>query len=129
MYTPRIARWCSEMASIFLRRDEYDRAAEWGARGLAIQDTISRKSLFETLALAEVRLDRAAAGEATAREGLAFYPESPLLHVDRAMALETLGRTGEAVAEYQRALNLGASEASAEVIKAQIVRLTGKLGP
>jgi Flp pilus assembly protein TadD len=111
------------MSSVFLRRGEYDRAEEWGMRGLGIQDTTSRKSLYETLALAQVRLDRPSEAEATARAGLAAYSESALLHVDRAMALEGMGRVREAIAEYRQALKLGNSEESAAVIREEIARL------
>jgi tetratricopeptide (TPR) repeat protein len=123
MHAPLLARWCSEMASVFLRRGEYDRAEEWGTRGLGIQDTTSRKSLYETLALAQIQLGRPSEAEGTARSGLSAYPDSPLLHVDRAMALEGLGRVREAIAEYRQALKLDSSEESAAVIRAQIARL------
>jgi hypothetical protein len=123
MNSPRLAHWCSEMSSVFLRHAQYDHAEEWGTRGLGIQDTTSRKSLYETLALAQVQLNRPSEAEATARAGLAAYPESPLLHVDRAMALEGLGRVREAIAEYRQALKLDSSEESAAVIRGQISRL------
>jgi hypothetical protein len=122
MDSPRLARWCSEMSSVFMRREQYDRAEEWGTRGLGIQDTTSRKDIYETLALAQVRLGRPSEAEATARAGLATYPESPLLHVDRAMALEGMGRAREALAEYRQAL-LGSSEESAPILREQIARL------
>jgi dolichyl-phosphate-mannose-protein mannosyltransferase len=123
MNSPRLAHWCSEMSSVFLRRGQYDRAEEWGTRGLGIQDTTSRKSLYETLALAQVQLGRLSEAEATARAGLVAYPESPLLHVDRAMALEGLGRVKEGIEEYRQALKLDSSEESAAVIRGQIARL------
>ncbi|HXF59899.1 MAG TPA: tetratricopeptide repeat protein, partial [Candidatus Saccharimonadales bacterium] len=123
MYAPRLARWCAEMASIFLRKDQYDRAEEWASRGLSIRESASRRKLLETLALAQVRLDRASEAEETARAGLQDFPESPLLHVDRAMALEGLGRNPEAIAEFNRALALGSTEASAGIIRAEIARL------
>lgn len=127
MYPERLGRWCFEMSSIFLRREQYDRAEEWASRGLGIGRTPSRKELLETLALAQVRLDRPAEAEETARTGIQHFPESPLLHVDRAMALEGLGRNPEAIAEFKTALDLGGSEQSAEVIRAEIARLEARL--
>ena len=127
MYPERLGRWCFEMSSIFLRREQYDRAEEWASRGLGIGRTPSRKELLETLALALVKLDRPAEAEEAARTGVQEFPVSPLLHVDRGMALERLGRYPEAIAEFRRALDLGSSERSAEVIRAEIARLEALL--
>jgi hypothetical protein len=126
MYAPRLARWCAEMASIFLRKDDYGRAEEWASRGLSIRETASRRKLLETLALAQVRLDRASEAEETARAALREFPGSPLLHVDRAMALEGLGRNQEAIAEFNRALALESTEASTGIIRAEIARLEAR---
>ena len=126
MNAPLLAHWCSEMSSVFLRSEQFDRAEEWATRGLGIRDTTSRQSLYETLAMAEIRLGRPDLAEASARAGLAAYPRSPLLHVDRAMALEGMGRASDAIAEYREALKQGGSEESATVIRAEIERLGGR---
>ena len=122
-YGPRLARWCSEMAMIFLKRNQYDRAAEWAARGLSIPDGASRKELFETLSLSEVRLGRLSEGEHTARAGLQRFPDSALLHLNRAMALEALSRKKEAISEYLAALRFTTNPEGAAIIRAQVARL------
>lgn len=125
MYSPRIARWCAALASVFLKRDQYARAEEWASRGLMIQDDLSRRDLLETLSFAQVRLGRAGAAEATARAGLKEFPGSQLLHVVRAMALEGLSRKADAIVEYGEALRRSDNEAAAQVMRAQIQRLEG----
>jgi hypothetical protein len=123
MYAPRLARWCSEMATIFLKGDQYDRAEEWASRGLTIREMASRRKLFETLALAQVHADKAPQAEETARLGISEFPDSPLLHVDRAMALEGMGRKQDAIAELGEALKIGSTPQSQELIRGEIARL------
>src|SRR5258705_5321451 len=123
MYSPRIARWCSAMASIFLNRDQYERAEEWSSRGLMIQDDHSRRELLETLTFAQARLGKAEEAERTARTGLKAFPESQLLRVCRAMALESLSRQEDAIQEYGEALRRADTEAAAAFVRAQIQRL------
>ena len=123
MYSPRLARWCSETATIFLKRDRYERAAEWAARGLTIPDAASRRDLLEALSLSQVRLGRSSDAEQAARTGVREYPESALLHLNRAMALEALHRNDEAISEYGAALRLSRNPGAVELIRAQLERL------
>jgi tetratricopeptide (TPR) repeat protein len=123
MYAPRLARWCAEMATVFLKRDQEDRAEEWASRGLTIREMASRQKLFETLALAQVHQNEAPQGEQTARTGLREFPDSPLLRVDRALALEGLGRREEAIAEFNEALRIGGTPRSQGMIREEIARL------
>ena len=123
MYAPRLARWCLEMATIFLKQNQADRAEEWSARGLTIRETASRRKLLETLALAQVHGNQAVRAEETARIGIREFPDSPLLHVDRAMALEGLGRKEEAIAEFHEALKIGGTPQSQDLIRQEIARL------
>jgi len=122
-YTVRVARWCSEMAQVYLWRDDYPRAKEWAVRGLSFGPSAASARLLEVRALAELRLGNPAAAESTAREGLAAHPDSPLLHVYRAMALEVLGKRGEALAEYRAALPFCPNENAAAAVRAAIARL------
>jgi predicted Zn-dependent protease len=73
--------------------------------------------------MAQVHEDKVPQAEETARIGIAEYPDSPLLRVDRAMALEGLGRQQEAIAELEEALKIGGTPQSMEVIRAEIARL------
>lgn len=123
MYELRLAHWCRDMAMIFLKRDQYPRAVEWAARGLTIRNRAFRKDLFETLALAQVRLGRSSEAVTAAREGLSEFPDSPFLHLDDAMALEALSRRAEAIAEYRAALRESPTPGASKLIQGLLDRL------
>jgi tetratricopeptide (TPR) repeat protein len=123
MYELRLAHWCRDMAMIFLKRDQYARAAEWAARGLTIQNRVFRKDLFETFALALVRLGKSSEAVTEARQGLSEFPESPFLHLDDAMALEALSRREEAIAEYRAALRQSPTPGASRLIQGLLDRL------
>jgi len=123
MYELRLAHWCRDMAMIFLKRDQYARAAEWAARGLTIRNRAFRKDLFETVALALVRLGRSSEAVTAAREGLSEFPESAFLHLDDAMALEALSRREEAIAEYRAALRQSPTPGASRLIQGLLDRL------
>jgi tetratricopeptide (TPR) repeat protein len=125
MYQLRLAHWCRDMATIFLKRDQYPRAVEWAARGLTIRDRAFRRDLFETLALAQVRLGRPSEAVAAAREGLGEFPESPFLHLDYAMALEALSHREEAIVEYRAALRRSPTPGASKLIQGLLARLEG----
>ncbi len=125
MYELRLAHWCRDMGMVFLKRDQYARAEEWATRGLTVRDRAFRKDLFETLALAQVRLGRASEAAATARAGLNDFPESPFLHLDYAMALEALSRRDEAIVEYRAALRFSSNASAAKMIQTLLARLEG----
>jgi hypothetical protein len=127
MYLTRLARWCREMAMVFLKREEYDRAEEWASRGLTIPGPGYRKELLEVLSLAEVRSGKPAEALRAARDGLREFPDSPLLHLNSAVALEALSRREEAVAEYRAALRFSTNAEAASLIRAQIARLKGSV--
>jgi hypothetical protein len=123
MYELRVAHWCRDMATVFLKRDEYPRAVEWAARGLTVPDRAFRRELYETLALAQVRLKAYSEAAAAAREGLNEFPESPFLHLDYGMALEVLSRREEAIAEYRVALRLSPTPGAAQLVQSLLNRL------
>ena len=125
MYDLRLAHWCRDMATIFLKQDRYSRAAEWAARGLTVRDRAFRRDLFETLALAQVRLGRPSEAVTAAREGSSEFPESPLLHLDCAMALEALSRSDEAIVEYRAALRQSPTPGASKLIQGLLTRLEG----
>jgi tetratricopeptide (TPR) repeat protein len=125
MYEARLARWCRDMAMAFLKRAQYDRAEEWAARGLTIPGPGYRKELLEALSLAEVRLGKPAEAVRAAREGLSDFPDSPLLHLNCAVALEALSRREEAIAEYRAALRFSTNAEAVDLVRAQIARLEG----
>ncbi len=123
VYTVRVARWCSEMAQVFLWRDDYPRAGEWAERGIAIGPSEARIRLFETLTLVRLRLGETAAAEESARRGLETDRRSALLHLYRGMALEAMVRPAEALEEYRAALPLCPNEQAAGVVRAAIQNL------
>jgi tetratricopeptide (TPR) repeat protein len=125
MYKARLARWCRDLAAAFLKLDQYSRAEEWAVRGLTIPDAGYRRELFETVSLAEARLGKHADAVRAARDGLRDFPDSPLLHLNCAVALEALSRRDEAVAEYRAALRFSPNAQAAQLVRAQIQRLEG----
>jgi tetratricopeptide (TPR) repeat protein len=123
MYELRVAHWCRDMATVFLKRDQYPRAVEWAARGLTVPDSAFRRELYETLALGQVRLKAYTEAVAAAREGLSEFPGSPFLHLDYAMALEVLLRRNEAIAEYRAALRFSPTPGATQLIQSLLNRL------
>ncbi|HEX7078859.1 MAG TPA: glycosyltransferase family 39 protein [Candidatus Eisenbacteria bacterium] len=119
----RLTRWAAELAQDFALTGEWDRAEEWARRGLELPATESRQLLFETLTFARMERGDAEAAEATAREGLASHPRSALLHLYRAMALESLARPEEALTEYRAALPLHPDPEGQRYVRAAIARL------
>jgi tetratricopeptide (TPR) repeat protein len=105
-HTTRLALWCAQMAGLFGRMNQDDRAEEWALRGLSIEARNMMPQLYAALALSRLRLHRFAAAEEAARQGIAVTPRSNSLHVYRGMALEELGRSEEALEELRTAFAL-----------------------
>lgn len=59
--------------------------------------------------------------------GLQHFPEDELLHFNRAVALEDLGKTNDAIVEYERCLELAPSEADAHYNLARLFDGKGDL--
>jgi tetratricopeptide (TPR) repeat protein len=123
MYDLRLAHWCRDMATVFLKKDQYARAVEWAARGLTVRDRAFRRELYETLALAQVRMGNSSAAASSAREGLSEFPESAFLHLDYAMALQALSHKDEAIAEYRAALRFSPTPGAARLIQGLLASL------
>jgi regulator of sirC expression with transglutaminase-like and TPR domain len=113
---------------VFSWGEDHARAEEWGRRGLELGTSAPRRRLTEVLALARLRLGGAAEAERVAGQGLEAFPESPLLHVYRAAALEALSRHEEALAEYREALPLCPNENAAALVRGSIARLEASRG-
>jgi len=104
--TTRLALWCAQMAGLFGRLDQHDRAEEWALRGLTVEAANMQPQLYAALALARLRLNRFPEAEEAAARGIALLPRSHSLHLYRAMALEEMGRNEEALAMLRRAFAL-----------------------
>jgi hypothetical protein len=126
-YTPqnlaRISRWTAEMAQDFLLSADAARAEEWARRGLEIRRTEWTRTLFETLMLAQVQTGRLDEAEATAAIALKQYPTSGMIHFVRAMALEGMGRTRDALVEYRIARQLSNKADARQFMDEAISRL------
>ena len=99
--TYRLALWCHDMAVVFSRAGDVERAEEWARRGLSINAVNMNARLDATLAQALLTEGRFAEAEAAARAGLSAGSDAWSLHLYRGMALEQLGRLDEALAELR----------------------------
>ncbi len=122
-YEDRLARWCRDVSTGFLLRNDCDHAEEWAARGLTVAGNQFRRELLETQSIALITLGRVQEGERSAEEGLREFPDSPLLHLYRAMALEALSRPRESLEEYRAALRLSPNPDAANLVRSQISRM------
>lgn len=105
-HTTRLALWCAQMAGLFGRMDQDGRAEEWALRGLTIEARNMMPQLYSALALSRLRLKRFPEAEAAAARGIALTPKSYSLRLYRAMSLEEMGRSEEALEELRRAFAL-----------------------
>jgi len=105
-HTTRLALWCAQMAGVFGRIDENERAEEWALRGLTVGAANMTPQLYAALAMANLKMKRYPEAEEAASRGLAILPKSHSLHLYRAMALQEMGRGEEALATLRRAFEL-----------------------
>jgi hypothetical protein len=120
-----ISRWIAELAQNFFVAGDLEHAEEWARRGLATGSGSHGQELFETLAGTLLQQGRVREAEVVAAEGIARYPSSSLQHALRGMALEALGRPGEALPEYRAALALTKKEDARQFLEGEIARLEG----
>jgi len=102
--TYRLALWCRDMAALFARASDQERAEEWALRGLQVGATNMNPRLFAALALARLNRENFAGAEEAARLGIAQSPTAYALRLYRGMALERLGRPEESLGELREAL-------------------------
>ena len=123
----RLSRWCSEMAQLFAWRGEFARGEEWARRCLSLNQAAGRQLAYETLVFSEARQGRTRDAAADAREGIAEFPNSELLHLYRAMALSALGDADAALTEFRQTLPLCSTEEARAFVRSQVDRLEGVL--
>jgi tetratricopeptide (TPR) repeat protein len=121
----RLARWCGEMAQLFVWRGEFVRGEEWARRCLSLNQAADRQLAYEALTFSQIQQGRAQDAEASAREALAEFPNSELLHIYRAMAFTALGDAGNALSEYRQALPLCSTEATRGFVRSAMGQLEG----
>jgi hypothetical protein len=119
----RIATWAAQLAQDFLLSGDFARAEEWAVRGLELGDAVTEQLLLETLAIAQLQSGNPAGAERTARSGFAKHPDSSLLALFHAMALEAMGRAGDALEAYRKALPLSPNANARRMVQASIARL------
>lgn len=116
-------------------------AADWFARGEAVEaeDPVGAEAAYRhALALDASHADswlnlvallcgqgRSEEALKVADEALARHPDEPLLHFNRAIALEDRGRDAEAAAAYERCLALSPGENDAHYNAAQVYERLG----
>ena len=119
----RVARWIADLSEDFLLAGDLPHAAEWARRGVELRDPYAQASVLQTLAMAEFQSGRFVESEAAARAASEAFPKVAMFHVLRAMALESLARPQEALAEYRIALPLTDKDDARRYIEAAIARL------
>jgi len=102
--TSRLGLWCLDMARLFVQQREYDRAAEWARRGIAVGARSMTPRLYVTLCETFLRQGLPDSAEAYARKARGEYPGEYVFREYRGMALEMLERHEEARVELTEAL-------------------------
>lgn len=121
----RLSRWCGEMAQLFAWRGEFARGEEWARRCLSLNQAAGRQLAYETLVFSQARQGRTLDAEAGAREAIAEFPKSELLHLYRAMALSSLGDAEGALSEYRQTLPLCSTDDARGFVRSEMDRLEG----
>ena len=116
----RLARWSADMATLFLYRGEWSRVEEWALRGLSLEQESLRENLLETLIFARLQLGRNADAERTATEALRRNPQNYQFHLYRGMALDSMGRSADAILEYRKSLSLTPNQERNQEIESRI---------
>lgn len=99
---PEVGRWWLQLATALSRQDQLERAASACQRALEIKPQWSEAlMLLGHIASKDNHFDRALS---YFEQVLALDPAHVAARVQRATALKTLGRSAEAIADYQRCL-------------------------
>jgi tetratricopeptide (TPR) repeat protein len=119
------------MGKNLLGMNEYARAVAAFDQALASNTTMVRQSdallyIYQGKAYGLIKLDQYDTAIRTVEQGLAIYPQDPMLWNDKGYALFNLGRYQDAVTAYDSAISYDPNYTSALINKGQALYLQGK---
>ena len=119
------------MGKNLLGMNEYARAISAFNQALASDTTMVRQSdallyIYQGKAYGLIKLDQYDNAIQTVEQGLAIYPQDPMLWNDKGYALFKLGRYQDAVTAYDSAISYDPNYTSALINKGQALYLQGK---